>query len=176
MAIIDLKHITKEYRSDAIVTPALTDIDLKIDKGEFVAIMGASGSGKTTLLNIIVCFAFSLCACSGSKAEYESIREFELHFFPEEYEEEYSEVSKTLALEADTDYQLKINASCESGTMEISVKYGNEDAKDYSVNADISCNEMLTIPENTAHEVSVVVFIEPDTQGEVIAELLASVK
>ncbi len=55
MAIIDLKHITKEYRSNAIVTPALTDIGLKIDKGESVAIMGASGSGKTTLLNIIGC-------------------------------------------------------------------------------------------------------------------------
>ena len=55
MAIIDLKHIAKEYRSDAIVTPALTDIDLSIDTGEFVAIMGASGSGKTTLLNIIGC-------------------------------------------------------------------------------------------------------------------------
>lgn len=55
MAIIDLKHISKEYQSDAIVTPALTDIDLSIDKGEFVAIMGTSGSGKTTLLNIIGC-------------------------------------------------------------------------------------------------------------------------
>lgn len=55
MAIIDLKHIAKEYRSDTIVTPALTDIDLSIDTGEFVAIMGASGSGKTTLLNIIGC-------------------------------------------------------------------------------------------------------------------------
>ena len=55
MAIIELKQITKEYRSDAIVTPALTDIDLSIDIGEFVAIMGASGSGKTTLLNIIGC-------------------------------------------------------------------------------------------------------------------------
>ena len=55
MAIIDLKHIAKEYRSDTIVTPALTDIDLSIDTGKFVAIMGASGSGKTTLLNIIGC-------------------------------------------------------------------------------------------------------------------------
>lgn len=55
MAVIELKHITKEYRSDAIVTPALTDIDLSIEKSEFVAIMGASGSGKTTLLNIIGC-------------------------------------------------------------------------------------------------------------------------
>lgn len=55
MATIELKQITKEYRSDAIVTPALTDIDLSIDIGEFVAVMGASGSGKTTLLNIIGC-------------------------------------------------------------------------------------------------------------------------
>ena len=55
MAIIELQHITKEYRSGAIVTPALRDIDLNIEKGDFVAIMGASGSGKTTLLNIIGC-------------------------------------------------------------------------------------------------------------------------
>lgn len=55
MAIIELKHITKEYRNDAIVTPALSDIDLSIETGEFIAIMGASGSGKTTLLNIIGC-------------------------------------------------------------------------------------------------------------------------
>lgn len=55
MAIIELKHISKEYRSDAIITCALSDIDLKIEAGEFVAVMGASGSGKTTLLNIIGC-------------------------------------------------------------------------------------------------------------------------
>ena len=55
MAMIELEHIAKEYRSDAVVTPALTDIDLKIEAGEFVAVMGASGSGKTTLLNIIGC-------------------------------------------------------------------------------------------------------------------------
>lgn len=127
-------------------------------------------------LFLIMCFAFSLSACSGSEAEYESTREFEFHFYPEEYEEEYSEVSKTLTLEADTDYQLKIDASCESGTMEISVKYADENAKDYTVNADPPCNELLSIPANTANEISVVVSIEPDTQGEVIAELLAKGK
>ncbi|MGN0448322.1 MAG: ABC transporter ATP-binding protein [Acutalibacteraceae bacterium] len=55
MEIIELKHIAKEYRSDSIVTPALSDVNLKVKKGEFIAVMGASGSGKTTLLNIIGC-------------------------------------------------------------------------------------------------------------------------
>lgn len=55
MEIIELKYIAKEYHSDCVVTPALSDIDLRIEKGEFIAIMGASGSGKTTLLNIIGC-------------------------------------------------------------------------------------------------------------------------
>lgn len=55
MAMIELKHLTKEYRNDDLVTPALSDIDLKIEAGEFISIMGASGSGKTTLLNIIGC-------------------------------------------------------------------------------------------------------------------------
>lgn len=55
MAMIELKHISKEYNSEGVVTPALSDIDLKIASGEFVAVMGASGSGKTTLLNIIGC-------------------------------------------------------------------------------------------------------------------------
>lgn len=55
MAMIELKHITKEYRNDAVVTSALREINLEIEAGEFVAIMGTSGSGKTTLLNIIGC-------------------------------------------------------------------------------------------------------------------------
>ena len=55
MAMIELSNLSKEYCNDDVVTPALFDINLEIEAGEFVAIMGASGSGKTTLLNMMGC-------------------------------------------------------------------------------------------------------------------------
>lgn len=55
MAFIELKGICKEYQSDQIVTNALEDVNLMIEKGSFISIIGASGSGKTTLLNMIGC-------------------------------------------------------------------------------------------------------------------------
>ena len=55
MGIIKLDNISKEYKSDSIVTQALSGISFEVEKGDFIAIIGASGSGKTTLLNIMGC-------------------------------------------------------------------------------------------------------------------------
>ena len=51
--LIELKHVTKVYGSGAAQVRALDGVDLRIDAGEFVAIMGPSGSGKSTTMNII---------------------------------------------------------------------------------------------------------------------------
>ena len=53
MPLIDLNAVTKAYQTDAGLFMALKGIDLHINAGEFVAIIGKSGSGKTTLINMI---------------------------------------------------------------------------------------------------------------------------
>src|SRR5690606_20105408 len=55
MPLIELRKVTKIFRTGELETPVLHGIDLKIYPGEFLAIMGQSGSGKSTLMNILGC-------------------------------------------------------------------------------------------------------------------------
>ena len=52
MSILELHHVSKVYGEGETEVDAITDIDLSVDRGSLVAIMGPSGSGKSTLLTI----------------------------------------------------------------------------------------------------------------------------
>jgi len=53
MALIEMKNVTKHYSSGDDVVEALRGVDISIEAGEFITIMGQSGSGKSTLLSVL---------------------------------------------------------------------------------------------------------------------------
>jgi putative ABC transport system ATP-binding protein len=59
--VIEIKKVSRVFKNGDIEVTALGDVDLVIERGEFVAIMGASGSGKSTLLNILGCLDKPTC-------------------------------------------------------------------------------------------------------------------
>ena len=55
MSMIELKGIKRLYQLDGITVKAIQGLDLSVDEGEFLSVMGPSGSGKSTLMNILGC-------------------------------------------------------------------------------------------------------------------------
>ncbi|MFZ1285577.1 MAG: ATP-binding cassette domain-containing protein, partial [Candidatus Phosphoribacter sp.] len=54
-ALLDLRGVSKTYSSGALEVAAVRDVDLQVQAGDYLAIMGPSGSGKSTLMHIIGC-------------------------------------------------------------------------------------------------------------------------
>ena len=55
MSLLELKDVTRQYKTGQVKVDALRGVSLSIEEGDFVSIMGPSGSGKSTLLNLIGC-------------------------------------------------------------------------------------------------------------------------
>ena len=52
--LIEAKNLYKQYENDEVVTKVLFDLNFKVERGDFLALMGPSGSGKSTLMHILV--------------------------------------------------------------------------------------------------------------------------
>ena len=123
------------------------------------------------VLVIAACMIFTLSACSSQK--FETVRSFEYHFLKEEYEEEYSKVEKTIELEDDSNYEIRIASSKESGTIAMVLSYTNEDGEEKLINMTSPATETVEIASGTTASFTFSAQIDSDTQGSVKVKILS---
>ena len=114
-----------------------------------------------------------LPGCSGGNSgEFEQTRKFEMYFYPEEYEEQYSHIEKTIELDKDTDYQFYIQAVCSEGSLELTPAYSGAEDEAYRASSGLPCRETLSLTADTADTITFLIDIFPDTEGSVVVEIL----
>lgn len=127
---------------------------------------------KMAVLLFVACLIAALSACSNNSGEYESLSSFEYHFYPEEYEEEYSEVTRDVQLESGKDYKFHIASECKDGSITITSTYSGADDTVYFVDSDSPCDEWIELPAGVAKSMIFTINIKADTEGNVIVEML----
>jgi putative ABC transport system ATP-binding protein len=138
--VIEINHLKKDYVMGEITVRALKGVSLEIEKGEFVAIMGASGSGKSTMMNIIGCLDIStdgeykldgVDIGSLTKDEYADIRNQKIGFIFQGF----NLLSRTTALE----------------NVELPLLYDRTNKKIDSKSRAEKCLEMVGLAERIDH-------------------------
>lgn len=127
---------------------------------------------KVVLVMLAGCLLLTLSACQKG-GEFESVRSFELNFFKEEYEEEYSKMEKTIALDDKANYQIQIDGVCTSGTITVKLSYVNADGEPETVDFSAPCSSTIVLDKGTAKSVDFAISINPETEGKVVVDILS---
>ncbi len=116
--------------------------------------------------------AMCLCGCSEKeKEEYTYLQGFEYHFYPQEYEEEYSGYSKSLSLKSNTDYKIVIHAQCESGSVTINMSRDNEDAAIFTADSRSPCDKTVFVGTDTDETVIFSLLTDEDTRADIVVKI-----
>lgn len=116
--------------------------------------------------------AVYLCGCGEKQEEeYAYLQGFEYHFYPQEYEEEYSGYSKSLSLKSDTDYKIVVQAQCESGSVTINMSRDNEDATIFTADSRSPCDKTVFVSTNTDETVIFSLLTDEDTRADIVVKI-----
>lgn len=106
-----------------------------------------------------------------NRKQYAITESMEYHFYPKEYDEQYSQIEDSFDLSSKEKHQMKVQASCQDGIMVIKLTAGDI-VNEYTVNAETPCYEIVDIPKNKADKICIYISIENNTEGDFIGTLM----